>query len=75
MGRAIEGKRERSAMLALGKLRQNLTRQQIRSLRGQILSGEIDSAMRGVERLRLKCEREQSKAGEEYEPEGSVLQV
>lgn len=75
MGRAIEGKRERSAMLALGKLRQNLTRQQICSLRGQILSGEIDSAMRGMEHLRLKCERERSKAGEEYEPEGSVLQV
>lgn len=75
MGRVIEGKRERSAMLALGKLRQNLTRQQIRSLRGQILSGEIDSAMRGVERLRLKCECEKNKAGDGYEPEGSMLQV
>lgn len=32
-------------------------------------------AMRGMEHLRLKCEREQSKAGDEYEPEGSVLQV
>ena len=62
-------------MLVLGKLRKNLTRQQIRSLRGQILSGEIDSAMCGIERLRLKCEREKSKAGGGYEPESSMLQV
>ena len=75
MARCVNGQKERGAILALGKLRENLTRQQIRSLRGQILSGEIDSAMRGMEHLRLKCEREQSKAGDEYEPEGSVLQV
>lgn len=75
MGRYVNGQRERGAILALGKLRKNLTRQQIRSLRGQILSGEIDSAMCGMERLRLKCEREQNKAGDGYEPEGPVLQV
>ena len=75
MARCVNGQKERGAILALGKLRENLTRQQIRSLRGQILSGEIDSAMRGVKRLRLKCECEKNKAGDGYEPEGSMLQV
>lgn len=49
--------------VALGRLRANkrhLTRQQFKTLRGQILAGDPDGALRGLEKL-LQQRRERSR--------------
>ena len=66
---------KKAALEILRTIRSRLTRQQTQTIRGQILSGEIDSAIRGMKRLCLNNGREYHKAGDEYEPESSMLQV
>ena len=51
MGRSEYGKKEQVALILLRTIRPMLTRQQTRSIKGQILSGDIDSAIRGLRRL------------------------
>lgn len=39
------------ALLALKAIRDKLTRQQVRTIRGQIIAGDIEAAMRGIEKI------------------------
>lgn len=41
----------RAAMMMLKTYHASLTRQQIRTLKGQVLAGDIDGAMRGLDRI------------------------
>lgn len=66
---------KKAALAILRTIRSRLTRQQTQTIRGQILSGEIDSAIRGMKRLCLNNGHECHKAGDGYEPESSMLQV
>lgn len=49
--KAKMNKQEREAYWELGKHRAELTRQQFRTLKGQIFSGDVEGAMRGLERM------------------------
>jgi hypothetical protein len=44
-------KQEREAYAMLRKRRRNLTRQQIRTLKGQIITGDAEGALRGIRRI------------------------
>lgn len=44
-------KRTREAYTLLHKHRRNLSRQQIRILKGQIMAGDAEGAVRGIERI------------------------
>lgn len=67
--------KKKTALATLRMMRHKLTRQQTRTIRGQILSGEIEPAMRGMKRLCLNGEYQQYKAGDGHESEGSLFQV
>lgn len=43
------------ALIALKAVRDKLTRQQVRTIRGQIIAGDIEAAMRGIEKVRRRC--------------------
>lgn len=50
----------KTALRAITACRAYLTRQEVSTLRGQVLAGEIDAAMKGLEeikRRRVKCLR------------------
>lgn len=42
---------DKNALIALKVYQRHLTRQQYATLRGQVLAGEPDAAMRGLQRL------------------------
>jgi len=44
----MEQRATRNALSLLGEHRSQLSRQQLKTLRGQILAGNIDGAMRGL---------------------------
>lgn len=39
------------ALIELKSIREKLTRQQVRTIRGQIIAGDIEAAMRGIEKI------------------------
>lgn len=53
----MEQQATRNALSRLGEYRSKLSRQQLKTLRGQILSGNIDGAMRGLDKI-LKQKKE-----------------
>lgn len=53
----MEAQETRSALAKLGEQRSRLSRQQLKTLRGQILSGNISAAMRGLDKI-LKQKKE-----------------
>lgn len=53
----MEQQATRNALSRLGEHRSKLSRQQLKTLRGQILSGNIDGAMRGLDKI-LKQKKE-----------------
>lgn len=69
------GKKERAALRLLRAIRPMLTRQQTRSIKGKILSGEIDSAIRGLRRLCPGDACTCKETGDEHEQKCSMLQV
>ena len=75
MDRPVCKNKELEALMLLKAMRPMLTRQQIRSIKGQILSGEIDSAIRGLRRLCPDGACVCKEAGDEYEQKRSMLQV
>lgn len=48
------GPRERAALALIDRDRMQLTRQQVQTLRGQVLSGDPDGAVKGLNELRRK---------------------
>lgn len=75
MDRPVCKNKELEALMLLKAMRPMLTRQQIRSIKGQILSGEVDSAIRGLQRL---CQDDAcicKEAGGACEQKRSMLQV
>lgn len=50
----MDGLAAKDAMDTLGRYRPRLTRQQFKTLRGQILSGDIAGAMRGLKKIMEK---------------------
>ena len=73
MGRSVYGKKKQVALTLLRTIRPTLTSQQTRSIKGQILSGDIDSAIRGLRRLCLDGACVCKEAGDEYEQKCSML--
>lgn len=53
MSRATVQEVNVGALLRLKAAKQHLTRQQYRTLRGQVLAGDADGAMRGLRKLLL----------------------
>ena len=45
------------ALIALRKERSNLTSQQFRTLKGQILAGDVDGAKKGLQRLLRRVDK------------------
>lgn len=73
MGRSVYGKKEQVALILLRTIRPTLTRQQTRSIKGQILSGDIDSAIRGLRRLCPDSACTCKESGDEHEQKCSML--
>ena len=48
------------ALIQLKATRDRLTPQQYKTLRGQVLAGDADGAMRGLRRLHQPCKRQGS---------------
>lgn len=55
--KSIDAQQKQNALLLLGEHRSMLSRQQTRTIKGQILSGNIDGAMRGLDKV-LKKKKE-----------------
>lgn len=45
---------EREAWMALREIGRELDRQTLRTIRGQLRAGDVDGAMRGIERIKEK---------------------
>lgn len=54
----MPGIRIEQAMRELMKRKNELTRQQFRVIRGQIRAGEVDAAMKGIETLQKRTEKD-----------------